>query len=91
MLIPVEQAELVITHPELRYAVLMPWLPGRTLEELLSQEDALTPEQRLMAAQKLAETLALKPEGLWQPEPCHRACGSPQEAVHFGWLGRMVL
>ena len=58
VLIPVEQAELVITHPELRYAVLMPWLPGRTLEELLSQEDALTPEQRLMAAQKLAETLA---------------------------------
>ena len=58
VLIPVEQAELVITHPELRYAVLMPWLPGRTLEELLSEEDALTPEQGLMAAQKLAETLA---------------------------------
>jgi len=58
VLIPVEQAELVITHPELRYAVLMPWLAGRTLEELLSEEDALTPEQGLMAAQKLAETLA---------------------------------
>jgi len=58
VLIPVEQAELVITHPELRYAVLMPWLPGRTLEELLATRNALTPEQGLMAAQKLAETLA---------------------------------
>jgi len=58
VLIPVEQAELVITHPELRYAVLMPWLPGRTLEELLATKNALTPEQGLMAAQKLAETLA---------------------------------
>ena len=58
VLIPVEQAELVITHPELRYAVLMPWLPGSTLEELLATKNALTPEQRLMAAQKLAATLA---------------------------------
>ena len=58
VLIPVEQAELVITHPELRYAVLMPWLPGRTLEELLATKIALTPEQGLIAAQKLAATLA---------------------------------
>jgi len=58
VIIPAEQVELVITHPELRYAVLLPWLPGRTLEELLSEEDALTHEQRLMAAKKLAETLA---------------------------------
>ena len=58
VIIPAEQADLVITHPELRYAVLMPWLPGRTLEELLSEEGALTHEQRLMASKKLAETLA---------------------------------
>ena len=58
VIIPAEQVELVIAHPELRYAVLMPWLPGRPLEELLAEKDALTQEQRLMASKKLAETLA---------------------------------
>jgi hypothetical protein len=58
VVVPGEAPELVIAHPELRYAVLMPWLAGQTWEELKAEDAALTPRQRYTAACALAETLA---------------------------------
>lgn len=57
-IVPVDQAELVILHPELRYAILMPWLEGQTWEALRRAPAEMTREQRLCAARALAETLA---------------------------------
>ena len=57
VIIPSENAELVIIHPELRYGVIMPWLEGETIEELQKKRIALTPEQRYKAAARLLMTL----------------------------------
>ena len=57
VIVPTENAELVIIHPELRYGVIMPWLEGETIEELQKKGIALTLEQRYKAAARLLMTL----------------------------------
>jgi len=57
VIVPADQPEMVIYHPELRYAVLMPWLEGQTWEEISAGKLTLTSEQRLKAARALVEVL----------------------------------
>jgi len=51
-------ADLLRQHPDLIYAVLMPWIEGPTWMEVLLQRQALAPEQSLALARSLAEILA---------------------------------
>jgi tetratricopeptide (TPR) repeat protein len=51
-------ADLLHQHPDLIYAVLMPWIEGPTWMEVLLQRQALAPEQSLALARSLAEILA---------------------------------
>ena len=57
VIVPADHPELVIYHPALRYAVLMPWVQGQTWEEISAGKLTLTSEQRLKAARALVEVL----------------------------------
>ena len=50
--------ELLRQHPDLNYAVLMPWIEGPTWMEILVEKQGLAPEQSLALARHLAQILA---------------------------------
>jgi Tol biopolymer transport system component len=58
VLTPRRHTELLRQHPDLTYAVLMPWIEGPTWMEILLEKQPLTPEQSLCLARSLAEILA---------------------------------
>jgi hypothetical protein len=49
--------QLVREHPDLTYAVLMPWIEGPTWMEVILEGRSLTPEQSLELARSLVEVL----------------------------------
>lgn len=60
MLAPQRHAALLRAHPDLTYAVIMPWVSGPTwMEVLLDEKRALTADQSLRLARGLAEVLSL--------------------------------
>lgn len=54
--------DLLAEHPDLTYAVLMPWIYGPTWMEVLLEGEAITPAQSLSLARSLGETLACMEE-----------------------------
>jgi len=54
---PMDFPELMIAHPELRYAVLMPWIEGVTWAEAKQKNGTLTSHQAQKAALALADIL----------------------------------
>jgi hypothetical protein len=54
--------DLLRQHPDLTYAVLMPWVQGPTWMEVMIEKRELTPEQSLELARSLAEILATMEE-----------------------------
>ncbi len=60
VLTPQRHAAVLHAHPDLTYAVLMPWVFGPTwMEVLLDEKHTLTPEQSLRLARGMAEVLSL--------------------------------
>jgi len=57
VLIPSRNAELLRQHPDLTYAVLMPWIEGPTWLEVVLERKPLTPQQLLDLARSLAGIL----------------------------------
>jgi len=57
VLIPQQHTAPLRQHPDLTYAVLMPWIEGPTWMEILVEKRELTPEQSLALAASLAEIL----------------------------------
>ncbi|MEM2461005.1 MAG: hypothetical protein QXV20_07090, partial [Candidatus Hadarchaeales archaeon] len=57
VLTPSRHADLLRQHPDLTYAVLMPWIEGPTWQEVLLEKKPLSPEQSLALARGLAEVL----------------------------------
>lgn len=51
---PIEHPELVLRYPELRYAALMPWIPGKTWMEVIRNQEELSNDQIWNTAQSLA-------------------------------------
>ena len=45
-------------YPDLEYAVLMPWVPGQTWQEIMLSRQSFTPEKSLSLARNLAGILA---------------------------------
>ena len=65
VLTPERHSILLQQHPDLAYAVLMPWIEGPTWMETMIQKRALTPEASLSLARSLAGILAaMEGEGL---------------------------
>jgi tetratricopeptide (TPR) repeat protein len=58
VLTPQRHANLLRQHPDLTYAVLMPWVEGPTWMEVLMEKRPLPPEQSLSLARSLARILA---------------------------------
>lgn len=54
--------DLLVEHPDLTYAVLMPWIYGPTWMEVLLGGEAISPKQSLLLARSLGETLACMEE-----------------------------
>jgi hypothetical protein len=52
-----QNADLLRQHPDLIYAVLMPWIEGPTWTEVMLEKRPLTPQQALDLARALAEVL----------------------------------
>lgn len=48
---------LLTKHPDLTYAVLMPWVAGETWQEILLEESVLHPKHSLQLAQNFADLL----------------------------------
>jgi len=62
---PETHAALIQAHRDLEYAVIMPWVEGRSWMEMVMERLLLTPEQSLEAARQLAHILAtLESRGL---------------------------
>lgn len=59
VLTPQRHGDILRQHPDLIYAVLMPWVEGPTWMELLLGKQCLSPEQCLALARALAEILSL--------------------------------
>ncbi|MDY7078819.1 MAG: hypothetical protein SXV54_18045 [Chloroflexota bacterium] len=57
VLTPERHSALLQQHPDLAYAVLMPWIEGPTWMEAAVQKQVLTSEESLALARSLAETL----------------------------------
>lgn len=65
VLTPQQHAPLLRQHPDLVYAVLMPWIAGPTWMEALSDGHPLSPDTALVLAHTLAEILTnLEQNGL---------------------------
>jgi WD40 repeat protein len=65
VLTPQAEPELLRRHPDLLYAVLMPWIEGPTWMEVLGEKEAWSPEQSLDMARAFAGILAsMEQEGL---------------------------
>lgn len=58
VLTPQQHGDLLKQHPDLIYAVLMPWVDGPTWMQVLLEQNVLTPEQSLTLARSFAEVLA---------------------------------
>jgi hypothetical protein len=58
VLTPQHDDQLLSEHPDLLYAVVMPWIEGPTWMEVLLDKPALTAEQSLSLARALARVLA---------------------------------
>jgi WD40 repeat protein len=52
-----QNADLLRQHPDLIYAVLMPWIEGPTWTEVMLEKRPLTPQRALDLARALAEVL----------------------------------
>jgi uncharacterized Zn finger protein (UPF0148 family) len=60
-----QYVDLIREHRELAYAVLMPWIEGKTWMEVIVGEESLLPEQSLQYAQALIEVfVGLEERGL---------------------------
>lgn len=70
---PTRHAELIQQFPDLKYAVIMPWISGRTWFELMHRE-ALLPAQSLSMARAFADTLASYE--MWQVAHCDISNGN---------------
>jgi WD40 repeat protein len=65
VLTPQAEPELLRRHPDLLYAVLMPWIEGPTWMEVLGEKEVWSPEQSLDMARAFAGILAsMEQEGL---------------------------
>jgi hypothetical protein len=65
VLTPQRDAALLRPHPDLTYAVLMPWIEGPTWMEVVLSQQALSPEQSLRIARSFGGVLAgMEQEGL---------------------------
>ncbi|MDO7905718.1 hypothetical protein Q5741_04735 [Paenibacillus sp. JX-17] len=65
VLTPERNGNLIAEHPDLLYAVLMPWVHGKTWFDCLTGEEALTPRQSLELARSMAATgSAMEQRGL---------------------------
>ncbi|RLC79382.1 MAG: hypothetical protein DRJ03_23590 [Chloroflexi bacterium] len=65
VLAPERNSLLLQQHPDLAYAMLMPWIEGPTWMEALVQKQVLTPEESLTLARSLAAILAqMEEQGL---------------------------
>lgn len=51
-------AELIAAEPDLRYAVLMPWMDGMTWQEMMLNQHHLLPFESLRLAKRLSSILA---------------------------------
>jgi Tol biopolymer transport system component len=58
VLTPQRHAELLREHPDLIYAVVMPWIDGPTWMEVLLEKRTLTSERSLSLARSFTETLS---------------------------------
>lgn len=58
VLTPQRHGAILRQHPELIYAILMPWIDGPTWMQVLIERRTLTPEQSLALARSLATVLA---------------------------------
>jgi hypothetical protein len=58
VLTPQRHAEVLRQHPDMIYAVLMPWIEGPTWMQVVLDKRELTPEQSLDLARGLAHVLA---------------------------------
>ena len=58
VLTPHRHTALLQEHPDLTYAVLMPWIEGPTWMQVLAERRRLSPEQCLALARALADVLA---------------------------------
>jgi hypothetical protein len=59
VLTPQRHPALLRQHPDLTYAVLMPWITGPTWMQVLIQKKEFTPEQSLELARSLANVVAI--------------------------------
>jgi hypothetical protein len=85
VLTPERHAELLGRHPDLAYAVLMPWVEGETWHEVVASRRPLSPEQSHALAQSLAHILAtMEHQGL-----AHCALAGPN--VMVGGHGQAAL
>lgn len=57
VLVPSQHEGLLKTHPDLAYAVLMPWIGGTTWQELLSTGAALIQDESLALAREFCNVL----------------------------------
>jgi len=57
VLTPQRHAALLRQHPDLTYAVLMPWVVGPTWTDVIGEKRALSPEESLALARSLAGIL----------------------------------
>jgi hypothetical protein len=58
VLTPQRHADLLRQHPDLTYAVLMPWIEGPTWTEVMLEKRPLTPQQALDLARAFADLLS---------------------------------
>ncbi len=59
VLTPQRHAGLLRQHPDLTYAVLMPWIEGPTWQEVLLDRQPFSPERSLALARGLADVLSV--------------------------------
>lgn len=57
VLTPSRYRSLLMMHPDLTYAVMMPWVEGLTWQEIVLHKQAIAPEVCLHLARRMAEVL----------------------------------
>jgi tetratricopeptide (TPR) repeat protein len=73
VLTPQQHSDLLKQHPDLIYAVLMPWVDGPTWMQVLLEQTILTTEQSLTIARSFAAVLA----GMEQQDLAHCDLSGP--------------
>lgn len=80
VLSPAQNADLLSAHPDLRYAVLMPWMQGTTWQEWLLKKQPLSADQSHALAANLVKVLAvMEKNGI-----AHCDLSSPNVMIHLG-------